>query len=399
MGLELDEFVQFINKLVEIMKKEGNYTEKLKMDILKTVFVIFEKSPDTLPPEIQEIIKKILKTQDSKLEDLQFKENLPTINTRRPKELVASNTRVSNEIFKKDNEEFYLAPILLAVEERKRKKGKPAAKPISVSVSLRYDPEQDPNIKLVGKRLTNFDKIVHDAVVTQFVDGGNRYITTDMIAYVINGGKDVNGDNKKMRDAINESIKRLYDTSVIIDAKGQAKEYGLDGLKFKGHILDFEIITATINGQETECMNFSERTPILYRYADTIGQVIRSDLSVLNVPSLQNYPENIELKNYLLHRLEIMLHNEKMSRIIRYDEIFDLLNVTAENAITLRRKKQEIRKKVKKCLDYWAETGKITEDKKKFTSYKEIKDAGEITKVEIEMVKISQEGRQVGKNT
>ena len=389
MGLELDEFVQFINKLVEIINKEGNYTEKLKMDVLKTVFVIFEKYPDTLPPKIQEIIKKILKTQNGKLEDLQLEENLPTINTRRPKELVASNTKVSNEIFReKKNEQIYKGLVTLAVENRKRKKGKPVAKQISVSVSLQYNPEQDPNIKLVGKRLTNFDRIVHDAVVTQFIDGGNRYITTDMIAYVINGGKDIHS-SEKLREAINESIDKLFYTSVIIDAKKQAKEYGLDDGGFKGRILDFELIWGVVNGQKTQCMDFSEKTPILYRYADKSGQVLRSDLNLLNIPGLQNYPENIELKNYLLHELQIMLHNDKISRIIRYNKIFDLLNVTADNPTTLRSKKRYIRQNVKKCLNYWIEAGEESnerrEKRRKIIGYKEIKEAGEITKIEIEI--------------
>lgn len=381
----LDEFIQFINKLVEIIKKQGEYTDKTKMDILKAVFVIFEKSPDTLPPEIRECIERILKTQNGKLEDLQLEENLPAINTRRPKELISANTRVSNKIFReKENEQFYKGLVTLAVENRKRKKGKPVAKPISASVLLQYNPEQDPNIKLVGKRLTNFDRIVHDAVVTQFIDGGNRYITTDMIAYVINGGKDIHS-SEKLREAINESIDKLFYTSVIIDTKKQAKEYGLDDGGFKGRILDFELIWGVVNGQKTQCMDFSEKTPILYRYADKSGQVLRSDLNLLNIPGLQNYPENIELKNYLLHRLQIMLHNDKLSRIIRYDEIFDLLNVTADNPTTLRSKKRHVRQNVKKCLDYWIEAGKLTRDKKKFTGYKEIKEAGEIAKVEIEI--------------
>ena len=315
-----------------------------------------------------------LQRKDDKIRALKARiEN--DIRTRRPKELISSNTKVSNEIFKKDNEPFYNASVLLAVENQKRRKGKAAAKPISVSVSLQYNPEQDPNIKLVGKRLNNFDRIVHDAVVTQFVDGGNRYITTDMIAYVINGGKDIN-NAPKLREAINESIDKLFYTSVIIDAKEQAKSYGLDDGGFRGRLLDFDLIWGIVNGQKIQCMDFSEKIPVLYRYADKLGQVIRSDLNMLNIPGLQNYPENIELKNYLLHRLEI--DDSSKTRVIRYDAIYNLLNVTADNPGTLRAKKRDIRQNVKKCLDYWISTGKIL-------GYEEIKEGKEIAKIEIKI--------------
>jgi len=389
--LENDILEQFRYNVIQLSQNNPEF--KFGESFLSLEIANFNRFLSLLPNK-EEIKEKICEIFEHRREYLgtpnaeHYTPKTSKLLTKKPKEYISPNTKVSNEIFS-DSDFYYNGFKTLAVERQARQSGKKATKEINVTLSLQYDNDREPKIKLVGKykntHITNFDRIVHDAVVTQFIDGGNRYITTDMIAYVINGGKDTK--NKALRDAINESMDRLFYTTVEIDAKEKAEIYGFDyddsGLK--GHILDFDLVWATVNGQRVQCMDFSNKTPILYRYANALGQVLRSDLKLLDVPQLQNYPENIELKNYLLHRIEILLYNTKQKRIIRYDSIYKLLNVTAKSDTALRMKKRDIRKKVKMCLDYWIKAGQDVKNKSKITGYKEIKEAREITKIELEI--------------
>ena len=278
----------------------------------------------------------------------------------RPKTYIAPNTKASNRAFGRNNAPFYEGAKPLAVERRNSKKS------IDVYMSLRYDDSKDIGIKLCGpyqgKTLTQLDKLIHDAIVTQYVDGGNQDITNHMIFQVISGNEapsSEKGISPEWNRRINESIDRMFHSVVEIDATEQAKAYGFEELHYKGHVLNCSIITAKINGQITTCVHICE-PPALYKYADNCGQVIRTDLRMLNVPDFQNTPENAVLKNYLLQQIRIMQYSPKYSRTIRYDTVFDLLEIQAESEAALRMKKKQIRDKIKICLDYWKAEGLIT---------------------------------------
>ena len=273
---------------------------------------------------------------------------------RRPKTYVAPNTKASNQLFGLENERLYTGMKKLKTE------GKLSKKKITVALGINYRDDVDIGIKLSGpykgQILTAFDRIVHDSIVTLYVDGGNENITTNMIYQVISGNTDIeaskNHVSRSLNDAINESIDRMFHSWVVIDATNQAEIYGWDEGFYKGHVLNCSIVGASLNGQLTICAHVCE-PPVLYRYAHDCGQIVRYDVKMLNVPSLENSVECIILKTYLLQQIQIMSHHKEFSRTIMFDTLYELLNIQAPSEAALRMKKKQIRGHVIKCLDYW----------------------------------------------
>ena len=271
----------------------------------------------------------------------------------RPHKVISPNTKAANRLFAIDNNKYYQGMRQLRVEgERSKKK-------ISVSLFVKYDEQIDTGFHLSSphenRMLECFDRVIHDAIVTQFLNG-NTDITTNMIYQVISGNSEGlsanNHVSKSLSVAISESIERLYRSWVEIDATEQAKAYGFEEGLYKGHLLTGYITEGRLNGNITTCAHISE-IPILYKHAHDCGQVIRYDVKALNIPALENSPECIVLKTYLLQQIEIMRHKKEYNRTICFDTLYELLSVDAPSDAALRMKKKQVRDHIIKCLDYW----------------------------------------------
>lgn len=271
----------------------------------------------------------------------------------KPQHFISPNSKASNRLFAWDNSGYYEGMRWLAVE------GKKSKKPISVSLFVKYDDRIGAGMHLSmpveSQTLVYFDRIVHDAVVSQVISG-NRYITTNMIYQVISGNSEgLSAENpvpKSLSKAISESITRLFLSWIEIDATEQAQAYGFDDGVYRGHLLEGSITEASLNGNITTCANVCEM-PVLYRYANNCKQVIYYDVKCLDIPELENSVEGIVLKTYLLQQIQIMSHNKDFNRTICFDTLYALLGVAAPTNAALRKKKQQIRGHVIKCLDYW----------------------------------------------
>lgn len=289
-----------------------------------------------------------------------------TATTRRPSVFITPISKASQTLFKNDNS-LYKGITKLAVEGNKKRK------PITVMISLAYD---NTAIKDVAPTLNSFDREVHDAIVTQYIDGKNRIITDRMIAAVLTGGdkskKGVYPD--KLLKAINDSVYKMWHTDFSIDCSQQAKFYKkLDGeiLSYRGSLLYCEEVTAKLNGKITTAYHIF-RPPILYKYAHGLNQVIQIDLKRLAITSLENTPENILIINYLNRRIEGYKNGDTLN-IIRYERIYELLNLDKKNLKIKKLKTKQIREKVKKCLEEYINQGVIK-------GYEEIKEGREIAK-------------------
>ena len=287
----------------------------------------------------------------------------------KPQQFISPNTKASNSLFDSDNSKYYHGMRWLSVEGKKSKKD------ISVSLFVRYDRYDErinTSIQLFmpaeNQMLTLFDRTVHDAIVAHILNGSNN-ITTNMIYQVISGNSEGLSSNnpvpKSLSKAISESIDRLFHSWVEIDAKEQAKAYGFDNGIYKGHLLTGSIVEASLKGNITTCAHIAE-WPVLYRYANDCGQVIRYDVKALNVPTLENSVEGVVLKTYLLQQISIMSRNKEYSRTLCFDTLYDLLNVQGKSKGALRKKKMKIRDHVIKCLDYWT-AEKLVEGFERYT--------------------------------
>ena len=111
-----------------------------------------------------------------------------------------------------------------------------------------------------------------------------------------------------------------------------------------------------MNGQRIkDCIRIIDPLP-LFSYASKKNQIASIDISLLDTP-LNNTPENIELKAYLLRRiLGILNAKNRMSDVIRYDTLYEYLRISAATKDSLKHKRKQIRDKVKILLELWKNT-------------------------------------------
>ena len=227
------------------------------------------------------------------------------------------------------------------------------------------------------ERITAYDREIHNAVATLAAEG-NEYISPSMIFQLLSGN--VSDDRNKMsdetREKITNSLRKLRYTNVTINATAEVKAGMIAEAHFERYLIPADRAEIILNGQRVNDAIRLLATLPLFDYASKKNQVVSVDIKMLNTP-LQNSPENITLKGYLLKRIMAM-SNEKnnMNNVIRYDSIYQYLRVQAPNKNQLNKKHKKIRDKVKKLLDFWKKE-KLIKD------YKEEKEGRFFAKVTI----------------
>lgn len=291
----------------------------------------------------------------------QKEKDIPTVNikTRRPEKFLTPVDKVSNNAF--GGKPVFYSPKLVSVAlERKGSK-----KQIDTMVSINFDEMKAQGVEIYGsKELTTFDREVHDAITTLAVEGENEFITLQMIFRTMNPRAKL---TPKQAEAISHSITKMMYSRLVIDASKEATAYGFESFKYNGYLIPAEKVTASLNGNIVECIHLF-RVPPLYDYADRKNQVGRVDIKLLDSPDISKTEETIILQGYLLRRILTMKNpGNKQSNNIVYDTIYKQLEIDAPSDGALRKKKADVRKKVKTLLDYWKKEKFIkgyTENKK-----------------------------------
>jgi hypothetical protein len=282
------------------------------------------------------------------IQDLGFTELLKmsgpseaTVNTIYPVNFLTPTDKVSNLAFSNELTGGQIQQ--LAMERRGRKK-------ITTLASINFD-NLNGSVQIKGrKELTAYDREVHDAIITLYVDGGNEYITPQMIYQVMTGNPKATL-KAKQAEAISNSITKCMYSRLIIDASEEAKAYGFDSFKYDGSLISGERVTATLNGTVVECLRIL-RTPVLYEYANKKNQIGRFAIKLLNTPINKN-EEIITLQGYLYRRILSMKNNPNLSKTILYETVYNQLNIQAASDGALRKKKSKVRDQIKTILDYW----------------------------------------------
>lgn len=267
------------------------------------------------------------------------------IRTTRPDTMLVPTSKLVNEAF--------LGDLYPGTGKKVNVQKKSLAKksPVYTLISIDIEEMKNQGVTIQGRReLRPYDQEVHDAITSQYVEGGNEYITDSMIFDTISG-KDGATLNPKQREAISNAITKLMFSHVKIDASEEAKKFGLEKFVYDGYLLPAERVTVSLNGTITECIHLF-RTPPLYDYAEKRKQIGRMDVKLLNSPVNKN-EETIALQGYLYRRILSMKGSSKLSPTIKYDTIYKQLEITATSDGALRKKKLKVRETVKKILEFW----------------------------------------------
>lgn len=270
------------------------------------------------------------------------------VRSSRPTDYISPIDKVSNKAW----EGVLNSTDLVGVEVIKKTKSR---KPIYTMVSI--DHSELEGVQINGRReLTPFDREVHDAIVTLLIEGGNQYITVNMI-YQTMTGKSSAHCSPKQAEAISDSITKLMFSHAIIDATQEATvDKRISRARYDSNLLNAKRLTVSINGTTTEAIQVLA-TPILYDYANQKNQIGRFDMKLLDSPLNKN-EETIILEGYLRRRVDT-IKKGSLAPTILYETIYKQLDITAGSQASYNNKTKKIRDNVKRLLDFWKKEGFI----------------------------------------
>ena len=224
--------------------------------------------------------------------------------------------------------------------------------------------------------LNEFDYAVLSVCISYLADG-IEHITPAMIYRGLTGKVSKGGKGKmtiEQRDAILSSVKKLMGTIIEIDESetNPALNYGKDRAPITcSAILPAYFVEKTVNGQDTTVIYFDRESPLMIIARDR-KQLLIYDVSLLDVPGVQNSWMNIMLKNYSLRRVaENKAHSKQMASTLTFPDIFEKCGI--ENAD--RKTKLRAREVIIKLFEHLQAKGyiKFFELTKKANAFHSIK--------------------------
>ena len=271
--------------------------------------------------------------------------DIPTVRTKIPEEYITTVDKVSNKTFSPDNDALYTQQLIAIGVERRGSK-----KEINTLLSISFEELEKKGVHIDPKKLTPFDREVHDAIITLFIEGGNELMSLEMLYRTITGDPKARL-TRKQAEAISNSVTKLMHTIITIDATEEARAYKFDSFKYRGNLLYAEMAIASINGNVIEAIHIIKE-PVLYSYANKTNKIGRVSLKLLNTPVNKN-EETIILQGYLYRRILSMKGSKRLAPTIVYDTVYKQIELNAISDGALRKKKVGIRRKIKDILGYW----------------------------------------------
>ena len=351
----------------------GNMGEKLSdlaRDIVSNYIDAFNRIHETNFDSLEQIEEYLKEKEVS--DEVNFEDIVETTVTR-PKDFVHTLGRLTDKVFSNE------LTLQKGQSGKKKRLTLDKKKTISIFASVNYDKV----LKDLGERakipeLTEDDRQVLDGIITNLV-AGNNVMSYDMI-YRGFSGKIDNGDIY-----IPDEIYRMIDTALdhfrgvlMIDNTPEVETKGAKAtrISFDSPILHFDRLQkATINGKEIDGEKLGliivYDYPSLYKFAQANGNEIDTrDIKLLDVPKVNNTPENLKLKRYLYNRVIAMRNNYErnvlqkhktmtLSRKILFSSVFEYLGITLDKSNAGRQRKIKITQKIESILNYWTDFGLI----------------------------------------
>lgn len=315
-----------------------------------------------------------------------------------PKYYTSPNTVLANALQANDGkgEVIGAGPLDLPVMNI----GKPGEVTIYVNASL----DNMEGVKITGKPYTEYDRAVHDAVVSLYIDSQKKgrmpVMTPDMVYRTMTHKTATEYVSQQQRDAVIKSIDKMRrNISVYADASDEFRRRGItingkpvEKFVRDGFLLPAERLQVKAGGESVDAY-IIRGTPLLLDYAMLTGQLITVKGNMLDIRevednkvtdiSLPNTENRIAIKSYLLRRVEAMRSDEqkaaasayryekkrtaenslppkpvasfrKQSRTILLEKVFEAAGITHRNTIT------RSRNYICQILDYWKASGCIT---------------------------------------
>ena len=356
--------------------------------------------PETMTPiesHFMRVLKRARGKQEQTAEIEKAIEALPTIEKITAKWYISPNNKLANTLVTGITAEDNNTPFPLAVIP----KGKTTpATDATVMITL----DADENITFSGKPYTQYDRAVHDAVVSIYCECKRRGLTpivTPLKVYQVITGNALDGDSPSPQRiaSITKSLEKMRrGIRVKVDATEEMQRRRItddEGNPIKKYVLDDTLLS--LRGIEAKAGNKEVKAyivtaePLLYSYSRTIGQVLTAPAALLNIKdstgaTIANTDSRISIKTYLWQRIAVMKHDEQeaaealrkhnerrkkdssieekplaafrhQSRTILFETLFKESGQDSPNAITQKRNRDF----AADVLRYWKEQGYIVD--------------------------------------
>lgn len=254
-----------------------------------------------------------------------------------------------------------------------------AKKPITTAITLGLSPEAIERKLNSLPALTPYDKEVHHAVAS-LAAAGCEYFTPRMLYQALTGNK--NADLKPgwpQYAEICSSLDKMMMIIVRIDTAQEIKFYPGLQMEYSGPLLAIEKATVKLNNETVKDAYHLFRPPILSIYSHDKKQVAAIPIETHCVPKMDKRRDAVVLRGYLEDRITAMKgkNNVESNRIL-YSSIYEYLEIPEGNTPILKKKRMNIRDKVKTILEHW-------KDIKFIRGYTEIRQGRALYAVDIKL--------------
>lgn len=271
-----------------------------------------------------------------------------------PSETISPNDKITNTLF---DGELKLGECAMIAHTKTPKKS--SIEPIMSKVEINYKAIED-CVSLVQQdwdAFTDYDRSIYNACVSLYLIG-NKFVTPQTIYRAYCGKQTAMATPKNIERIIN-SIEKLRSTNIKINADDVVHSYNKN-------IKKWEIDTTLLEARRHNALSIHGKSasgyellaaPPLFVFADAIGQVIRTPISIQATPVTKT-EDAVKMQEYLKNRIAAM-GGGKVKRVIRYKSIFDKIEWMGETEGSIRNKKAKIREQVRSILDYWVQENYI----------------------------------------
>lgn len=270
-----------------------------------------------------------------------------------PTEYVMPNTRLSDELSSGKSEEGTREIIVKSTKKK-------ADNPVLTKAILTFGDDKAV-ITATRQKYTPYDSAVYSGIITLF-EAENNIFTPAMVYRAMNGLTDSEYVNPSTLSKVAKSIEKNRKSQLAIDFTEEARQYmrayeepGKDfNTTYEGNLLVADKITVKNNGVEQTAYKIL-RKPILYEYAQTVGQVISVPIRLLQTKgSVRSTEDVIVLREYLLRQIENYRRRHREGCFsISYPAVYEVCGVSAETHKNIKDKHKKIRNHTEALLSEW----------------------------------------------
>lgn len=270
-----------------------------------------------------------------------------------PTEYVMANTQLSNELASSRVESGEMD---MVVKSPRRGSSKPA-----LTKAILTFGDDKAVITAARQKYTPYDSAVYSGVITLY-EAENNVITPAMVYRAMNGLTDSEYVNPSTLAKVSKSIEKNRKSQLSIDFTEEAQQYmrsyeepGKDfKTTYEGDLLVADKITVKNNGVEQTAYKIL-RKPILYEYAQTVGQVISVPIRLLQTKGgVRSTEDVIVLREFLLRQIENYRRRHRSGSLsIAYKEIYGVCGITEDSHKNLKDKHKKIRNHTEALLSEW----------------------------------------------